>query len=133
MTPETTPAASLTLSASLSTGDAMQEILIDSDGKDIRVITFNIDDRGTRSVESIDTHGVPVDLETMANGSMIDPLHWKWSDAVLAEFIEHQDRAYLFNYRRLQSLDNIVELFRARNELKNQISDIDRTLSELIA
>lgn len=111
----------------------MQEILIDTDGTDIRVITFDIDQHGTRSVQTIDVHGVPVDLETLANGSMIDPIHWKWSDAVLPEFIDHHDRAYLFNYRRLQNLDTLVSLLRARDELKAQLDDIDQTLKGLIA
>lgn len=101
----------------------MQEILIDTDGTDIRVITFDIDEHGTRSVQTIDVHGVPVDLETIQNGSMIDPLHWKWSDAVPADFIVHEDRAYLFNYRRLKRLDILLELLEAEEELAAQLAD----------
>lgn len=109
----------------------MQEILIDTDGTDIRVITFDIDEHGVRSVQTIDVHGVPVDLETMANGSYIDPLHWKWSDAVLPEFIDHHDRAYLFNYRRLKKLDILLELLEAEEELAAQLADCRATIKQV--
>lgn len=114
-------------------GEAMQEIFIDTDGTDIRVITFDIDEHGVRSVQTIDVHGVPVDLETMANGSYIDPLHWKWSDAVKPEFIDHHDRAYLFNYRRLRKLDLLVELLREEENLVGQLEGLRATIKEMLA
>ena len=52
---------------------------------------------------------------------------------MLPEWIDHHDRAYLFNYRRLKKLDILLELLEAEEELAAQLADCRATIKGMLA
>lgn len=89
----------------------------------LRLVTFEVDDTGCKSVHHIEDIEVPGDIEAIADASGIDPILWTFPPEVKPEALDVGVRDYLENYRRLKRLDILLELLEAEEELAAQLAD----------
>ena len=97
------------------------EVLIDQVGAEIRVVIFEFDDNGVRSVRDISAHGAPVDMDTLTDFAMNDPITWGWTDAVELKNIDPQLWLYVKNHRRLKLLEELKGLLDEEEKLNAQL------------
>ena len=92
----------------------------------VRVINFEVDDTGCKSIIAIYDHGVEagteVTLDMLIEDATTEPLEWEWSGEYLGN-VDVLAQAFQNNYRKLQLIDQLKELLEAEEELAAQLAD----------
>ena len=102
--------------------------LIDiSEQHQVRVVTFEVNEHGTKSILAIYDHGVEFDLEAVTMDLLLEdattePLEWEWYGEYLSN-IDSVAQAFQNNYRKLQLIAELKELLEAEEELAALLAD----------
>ena len=92
----------------------------------VRVVTFEVNEYGTRSVLAVYDHGVEpgcqVTMDMLIEDASTEPLEWEW----YGEYLDNIDsfaQAFQNNYRKLRLISELKELLEAEEELAAQLAD----------
>lgn len=97
-----------------------------SEQHQVRVVTLEVNEHGTKSVLAIYDHGVepgsPITLDMLVESASTEPLEWEW----YGEYLDNIDsfaQNFQNNYRKLQLISELKELLEAEEELAAQLAD----------
>lgn len=92
----------------------------------VRLVTFEVNEHGTKSVLSFYDHEVEIDhvatLELLLENASTEPLDWEWYGEYVGN-IDAAAQAFQNNYRKLRLIDELKELLEAEEELAAQLAD----------